>query len=57
MFSFMGAEIVTQVIRDLVPLGLESANSFLLSGSSAGGTGVMLNLNRVHHLIHRELGM
>ncbi|XP_020292633.1 palmitoleoyl-protein carboxylesterase notum1 isoform X2 [Pseudomyrmex gracilis] len=57
MFSFMGAEIVTQVIRDLVPLGLESANSFLLSGSSAGGTGVMLNLNRVHHLIHRELGL
>lgn len=57
MFSFMGAEIVVQIIRDLVPLGLENASAFLLAGSSAGGTGVMLNLNRVHNLIHHELGM
>lgn len=56
MFSFMGAEIVVQIIRDLVPLGLENASAFLLAGSSAGGTGVMLNLNRVHNLIHHELG-
>ncbi|XP_011872401.1 PREDICTED: protein notum homolog [Vollenhovia emeryi] len=57
MFSFMGAEIVVQIIRDLVPLGLENASAFLLAGSSAGGTGVMLNLNRVHNLIHHELGL
>lgn len=57
MFSFMGAEIVLQVIRDLVPLGLENANAFLLAGSSAGGTGVMLNLDRVQNLIHHELGL
>ncbi|XP_029679290.1 palmitoleoyl-protein carboxylesterase NOTUM [Formica exsecta] len=57
MFSFMGAEIVVQVVRDLVPLGLENASAFLLAGSSAGGTGVMLNLDRVQNLVHHELGL
>lgn len=57
MFSFMGAEVLAQVIRDLMPLGLESARSLLLAGSSAGGTGVMLNLDRIHNLVHHELGM
>lgn len=56
MFSFMGAEIVLQVVRDLIPLGLENASSLLLAGSSAGGTGVMLNLNHVHSLVHHNLG-
>ena len=56
MFSFMGAEIVLQVVRDLVPLGLENASSLLLAGSSAGGTGVMLNLDHVHNLVHHDLG-
>nr|XP_012232577.1 PREDICTED: protein notum homolog isoform X1 [Linepithema humile] len=57
IFTFMGAEIVVQVVRDLVPLGLENASAFLLAGSSAGGTGVMLNLDRVHNLVHGELGL
>ncbi|KAK1127266.1 hypothetical protein K0M31_003810 [Melipona bicolor] len=57
MFSFMGAEIVLQVVRDLVPLGLENASSLLLAGSSAGGTGVMLNLDHVHSLVHHNLGL
>lgn len=52
----MGAEIVQQVVRDLIPLGLENASSFLLTGSSAGGTGVMLNLDRIYNLVHHELG-
>lgn len=52
----MGAEIVLQVVRDLVPLGLENASSLLLAGSSAGGTGVMLNLDHVHNLVHHDLG-
>lgn len=56
MFSFMGAEVLVQVVRDLIPLGLEGARSLLLAGSSAGGTGVMLNLDRIHNLIHHELG-
>ncbi|KAK0084685.1 hypothetical protein PV325_006595 [Microctonus aethiopoides] len=57
MFSFMGAEIVSQVVRDLVPLGLDNASSLLLAGSSAGGTGVMLNLDHIHGLVHHELGL
>ncbi|EFN84998.1 Protein notum-like protein, partial [Harpegnathos saltator] len=57
MFSFMGAEVLVQVVRDLIPLGLEGARSLLLAGSSAGGTGVMLNLNRIHNLVHHELGL
>ncbi|XP_046491121.1 palmitoleoyl-protein carboxylesterase NOTUM [Neodiprion pinetum] len=57
MFSFMGAEIVAQVVRDLAPLGLENASSLLLAGSSAGATGVMLNLDHVHSLVHQELGL
>lgn len=55
-FSFMGAEIVAQIIRDLVPLGLDGASSLLLAGSSAGGTGVMLNLDNVQRILHQELG-
>ncbi|XP_066583261.1 palmitoleoyl-protein carboxylesterase NOTUM [Prorops nasuta] len=57
IFSFMGSEIVMQVVRDLIPLGLENASSLLLAGSSAGGTGVMLNLDRVKNLVHDELGL
>ncbi|XP_018334994.1 palmitoleoyl-protein carboxylesterase NOTUM isoform X2 [Agrilus planipennis] len=55
MFSFMGASIVQQVVRDLVPLGLENSTELLLVGSSAGGTGVMINLDPVQELLHRVL--
>ncbi|XP_057319652.1 palmitoleoyl-protein carboxylesterase NOTUM [Microplitis mediator] len=55
-FSFLGAEILLQVIRDLMPLGLDTGTSLMLAGSSAGGTGVMLNLDRVKNLIHNDLG-
>lgn len=56
-FSFLGAKVVRQVILDLLPLGLNNATSLLLVGSSAGGTGVLLNLNSVHSLLHGELGL
>ncbi|XP_057651110.1 palmitoleoyl-protein carboxylesterase NOTUM [Diorhabda carinulata] len=55
LFSFMGSFIVRQVIRDLIPLGLENSTDLILSGSSAGGTGVMLNLDYVKELLHEEL--
>ncbi|XP_050515661.1 palmitoleoyl-protein carboxylesterase NOTUM [Diabrotica virgifera virgifera] len=55
MFSFMGSFIVRQVVRDLIPLGLENSTDLILSGSSAGGTGVMLNLDYVKELLHEEL--
>lgn len=54
-FSFMGALVVRQVILDLLPLGLENATSLILTGSSAGGIGVLLNLNSVKSLLHDEL--
>ncbi|XP_055376229.1 palmitoleoyl-protein carboxylesterase NOTUM [Condylostylus longicornis] len=55
-WRFMGSLIIKQVIADLIPLGLGGpANSeLLLVGSSAGGLGVMLNLDRVSHFIHNE---
>ncbi|XP_069680957.1 palmitoleoyl-protein carboxylesterase NOTUM [Periplaneta americana] len=50
-FSFMGALVVRQVVQDLLPLGLGNASLLLLAGSSAGGTGVMVNLNPVAALL------
>ncbi|BET00789.1 Pectinacetylesterase [Nesidiocoris tenuis] len=50
-FSFMGATIVEQVVRDLLTLGLGNGSSLLLAGSSAGGAGVMLNLEMVQGLL------
>ncbi|XP_074030873.1 palmitoleoyl-protein carboxylesterase notum isoform X2 [Leptinotarsa decemlineata] len=55
LFSFMGSFIVRQVVRDLIPLGLENSTDLLLTGSSAGGTGVMLNLDYVKELLHEDL--
>lgn len=57
MFNFMGALVVQQVIRDLTPLGLENATDLLLAGSSAGGTGVMINLDPVRDTVHDSLGL
>lgn len=51
----MGAAIIQQVIKDLLPLGLENGTDLLLTGSSAGGTGVMLNLDPVQELLHDGL--
>ncbi|KAF2904870.1 hypothetical protein ILUMI_01303 [Ignelater luminosus] len=55
MFNFMGTLVVQQVVRDLVPLGLENSTNLLLTGSSAGGTGVMINLDPVRELLHEIL--
>ncbi|CAG9764236.1 unnamed protein product [Ceutorhynchus assimilis] len=54
-FSFMGSSIVLQVVRDLIPLGLENSTDLMLAGSSAGGTGVMLNLDFVEELLHEQM--
>lgn len=51
----MGSIVVQQVIKDLMPLGFENSTDLLLTGSSAGGTGVMLNLDPVEELIHETL--
>ncbi|XP_067000650.2 palmitoleoyl-protein carboxylesterase NOTUM [Anabrus simplex] len=56
-FTFMGANIVQQVIRDLLPLGLKNASTLLLAGSSAGGTGVIMNLDPVKDFLHKDAGL
>lgn len=55
-WSFMGSLIVRQVIADLIPLGLgrSQGGELLLAGSSAGGLGVMLNLDKVKKFLRDE---
>eukprot|EP00079_Xenopus_tropicalis_P039376 XP_017953147.1 PREDICTED: palmitoleoyl-protein carboxylesterase notum2 [Xenopus tropicalis] len=50
-YAFMGSVIIQEVIRDLVPRGLKQAKSVILAGSSAGGTGVLINIDRVAALV------
>ncbi|XP_073990486.1 palmitoleoyl-protein carboxylesterase notum isoform X2 [Rhodnius prolixus] len=50
-FSFMGAIIIEQVIRELIPMGLANGTTLILAGSSAGGAGVMLNLEEVQNIL------
>ncbi|XP_034481354.1 palmitoleoyl-protein carboxylesterase NOTUM [Drosophila innubila] len=55
-WRFMGALILRQVIADLIPLGLGrvAGGELLLVGSSAGGLGVMLSLDRVRDFLVNE---
>ncbi|KAM7152519.1 palmitoleoyl-protein carboxylesterase NOTUM [Macrochelys suwanniensis] len=50
-YVFMGSLIIQEVIKDLVPKGIKQAKVVLLAGASAGGTGVLLNLERVAALL------
>ncbi|EMP31531.1 Protein notum like protein [Chelonia mydas] len=50
-YAFMGSLIIQEVIKDLVPKGIKQAKVVLLAGASAGGTGVLLNLERVVALL------
>ncbi|KAM7357035.1 palmitoleoyl-protein carboxylesterase notum isoform 2-T2 [Cochliomyia hominivorax] len=55
-FRFMGALILKQVITEIIPMGLGRVpgSELLLVGSSAGGLGVMLNLDRITHYLQEE---
>ncbi|KAK5866460.1 hypothetical protein PBY51_020650 [Eleginops maclovinus] len=46
-YTFMGSLIIREVIKDLIPKGIKLAKVVMLSGTSAGGTGVLLNIDRV----------
>nr|XP_036853391.1 palmitoleoyl-protein carboxylesterase NOTUM isoform X2 [Manis javanica] len=54
-YAFMGALIIQEVVRELLGKGLSGAKVLLLAGSSAGGTGVLLNVDRVAEQL-QELG-
>ncbi|RXN23011.1 palmitoleoyl- carboxylesterase NOTUM [Labeo rohita] len=55
-YAFMGSQIIQEVIKELVTKGLDGAKVLLLAGSSAGGTGVLLNVDRVSELL-KDLGL
>ncbi|KAG5853518.1 inactive palmitoleoyl-protein carboxylesterase notum1b [Anguilla rostrata] len=46
-YAFMGTLIIKEVVKELLTKGLENAKVLLLAGSSAGGTGVLLNVDQV----------
>lgn len=50
-FHFSGSKIIENVIKDLATKGLQNASSLYLAGSSAGGTGVLVNLDRIADLV------
>lgn len=51
-FSFMGALILQEVVKDLTHIhGLATAAKVYLAGTSAGATGVLLNLDRIVDLV------
>ncbi|XP_073712884.1 palmitoleoyl-protein carboxylesterase notum1a [Misgurnus anguillicaudatus] len=54
-YAFMGSLIIKEVIKELLSKGLDGAKILLLAGSSAGGTGVLLNVDPVSELLE-ELG-
>lgn len=54
-YVFMGSLIIQEVVKELLTKGLENAKVLLLAGSSAGGTGVLLNVDRVAELL-KDLG-
>ncbi|KAL9969046.1 hypothetical protein ACROYT_G021210 [Oculina patagonica] len=51
-FSFLGTRILEKVIKELMFKGLYHAKHLLLAGSSAGGIGVILNLDRLARRLH-----
>ncbi|XP_017333893.1 inactive palmitoleoyl-protein carboxylesterase notum1b [Ictalurus punctatus] len=54
-YAFMGSLIIQEVVKELLTKGLDNAKVLLLAGSSAGGTGVLLNVDRVAELL-KSLG-
>uniref|UniRef100_UPI00358E73BF palmitoleoyl-protein carboxylesterase notum1-like n=1 Tax=Myxine glutinosa TaxID=7769 RepID=UPI00358E73BF len=55
-YAFMGGLILSEVVQDLVSKGMDEARLVMLAGTSAGGTGVLLNVDRVADLLE-QLGV
>ncbi|XP_051789906.1 carboxylesterase notum2 [Erpetoichthys calabaricus] len=52
-YAFMGSHIIREVIKDLIPKGMKQAKVIMLAGTSAGGTGVLLNIEKVSSLLEQ----
>uniref|UniRef100_A0A8B9J6Q0 Notum, palmitoleoyl-protein carboxylesterase n=2 Tax=Astyanax mexicanus TaxID=7994 RepID=A0A8B9J6Q0_ASTMX len=52
-YAFMGSLIIKEVVKDLLSKGLDNGKILLLAGSSAGGTGVLLNVDAVAELLEQ----
>ncbi|XP_030638538.1 carboxylesterase notum2 [Chanos chanos] len=52
-FAFMGSLIIREVIKDLTSKGIKQAKVVMLAGTSAGGTGVLLNIEKVSSLLEQ----
>ncbi|XP_067674518.1 palmitoleoyl-protein carboxylesterase notum1-like [Haliotis asinina] len=50
-FAFMGSLILEEVVKELLKKGLRNAKKMLVMGSSAGGTGVLINLDRMAKVV------
>ncbi|XP_071800604.1 palmitoleoyl-protein carboxylesterase notum1-like isoform X1 [Asterias amurensis] len=50
-YAFMGALILNEIFKELLGIGLLDARQVVFAGSSAGGTGVMLNLDRASAML------
>ncbi|XP_063613318.1 palmitoleoyl-protein carboxylesterase NOTUM-like [Penaeus indicus] len=53
-FSFMGSVIVEKVIEQLLALNLTHGHKLILAGSSAGGVGALVNVDRVAAQLARQ---
>ncbi|XP_043946489.1 carboxylesterase notum2-like [Protopterus annectens] len=53
-YSFMGSLIIREVIKDLIPRGIKQSKVVMLAGTSAGGMGVLLNIERVASLLEQS---
>ncbi|XP_067951543.1 palmitoleoyl-protein carboxylesterase NOTUM-like isoform X2 [Watersipora subatra] len=51
---FMGANIVEEVVKDLYNHDLQQGEKLFFAGSSAGATGVLLNIDRVADTLARD---
>ncbi|CAK9295441.1 unnamed protein product [Gordionus sp. m RMFG-2023] len=50
-FTFMGSYIIEETIKEMSNKGLKLAERLLLLGTSAGGIGVVLNLDKIKRLL------
>ncbi|CAL1546975.1 unnamed protein product, partial [Lymnaea stagnalis] len=53
-FSFMGSLILDEVFDELLKKGMKQAKTVILAGTSAGGTGVLINIDRIADLVHAK---